>query len=176
MTGARCPLHATHSRCHLTHKNCLITILQIAIERTGKLRGLGPYSVENGPLIGMQTAVHLDTDDHNCDEIPSDPLGPSLADVVVLRLTPLPRPSGADSKRLPWFKCLGCRARSSSPPHHSLPTMIHLIDAYVVGFSAFSFYLLKTYFEARVVWKQFGSVVPYFSCRFGRFKLGFSAT
>ena len=32
--------------------------------------------------------------------------------------------------------------------------MIHLIDAYVVGFSALSFYVLKTYFEARVVWKQ----------------------
>jgi hypothetical protein len=67
-----------------------MTILQIAIERTGKLRGLGSYSVENGPLIGMHTAVHLDTDDHNCDEIPSDRLGPSLADVVVLRLTPPP--------------------------------------------------------------------------------------
>ena len=54
--------------------------------------------------------------------------------------------------------------------------MIHLIDAYVVGFFAFLFYVLKIYFEARVVWKQFGSVVPYFSCRFGRFKLGFSVT
>ena len=34
--------------------------------------------------------------------------------------------------------------------------MIHLTDAYVVGFSALSFYVLKTYFEARLVWKQFG--------------------
>jgi hypothetical protein len=49
--------------------------------------------------------------------------------------------------------------------------MTNLVDAYVVGFSALSFYVLKTYFEARVVWKQFGSVVPDFSCGVGRFKL-----
>jgi hypothetical protein len=54
--------------------------------------------------------------------------------------------------------------------------MINLIDAYVVGFSAFLFYVLKTYFEARAVWKQFGSVVPCLSCRVGRFKLGLSVT
>jgi hypothetical protein len=49
--------------------------------------------------------------------------------------------------------------------------MIHLTDAYVVGFSALSFYVLKTYFEARLIWKQFGSVVPDSSCKVGRFKL-----
>ena len=49
--------------------------------------------------------------------------------------------------------------------------MAYLIDAYVVGFSALTFYVLKTYFEARTVWKQFGSVVPDFSCGVGRFKL-----
>jgi hypothetical protein len=60
------------------------------------------------------------------------------------------------------------------PAHRSLPlivntpTMIrHLIDAYVVGFSALTFYVLRTYFEARAVWKQFGSVVPDFSCGVG---------
>jgi hypothetical protein len=54
--------------------------------------------------------------------------------------------------------------------------MINLIDAYVVGFSALSFYILKTYFEARAVWKQFRSVVPDFSCGVGRFELDSSAT
>jgi hypothetical protein len=49
--------------------------------------------------------------------------------------------------------------------------MTHLIDAYVVCFSAFSLYVLKTYFEARAVWKQFGSVVPDISCRVGHFEL-----
>jgi hypothetical protein len=141
----------------------------------GKTLRVGAVFCGNGLLIEMQTAMHLDTGDRNCVEVPSDRLGPSLADVVVLRLTP-PRPPGADSKWLPWFIYPGRRACSPSPPHHSLPTMINLIDAYVVGFSAFSFYLLKTYFEARAVWKQFGSVVSYFCCRFCRFKLGFSVT
>jgi len=34
--------------------------------------------------------------------------------------------------------------------------MIGLKDAYIVGFSVFSLYVLKTYIEARAVWKQFG--------------------
>lgn len=34
--------------------------------------------------------------------------------------------------------------------------MIDSIDVYVAGFSVLLFYVLKTYFEARVVWKQFG--------------------
>jgi len=34
--------------------------------------------------------------------------------------------------------------------------MIGSIDAYVVGLSVLLFYVLKTYFEARAVWKQFG--------------------
>jgi len=33
--------------------------------------------------------------------------------------------------------------------------MIDFIDAYVVGFSLLLFYVLKTYFEARAVWKQY---------------------
>ena len=36
-----------------------------------------------------------------------------------------------------------------------IATMINSIDAYVVGFSVLLFYVLKTYFEARAVWKQF---------------------
>ena len=34
--------------------------------------------------------------------------------------------------------------------------MISFIDAYVAGFSVLLFYVLKMYFEARAVWKQFG--------------------
>jgi len=34
--------------------------------------------------------------------------------------------------------------------------IIGSIDAYVVGFSVLLFYVVKTYFEARAVWKQFG--------------------
>ena len=36
--------------------------------------------------------------------------------------------------------------------------MIGLTDAYVVGFSVVLLYVLKTYFRARAVWKQFGCV------------------
>jgi len=42
-----------------------------------------------------------------------------------------------------------------SPPP-PIATMIGSVDAYVVGFSVLLFYVLKTYFEARAVWKQFG--------------------
>jgi hypothetical protein len=41
--------------------------------------------------------------------------------------------------------------------------MTHLVEAYIVGFSVFSLYVLKTYFEARAVWKQFGLVASYSS-------------
>ena len=34
--------------------------------------------------------------------------------------------------------------------------MIDLAHAYLVGFSVFLFYALKTYFEAQQVWKQLG--------------------
>jgi len=34
--------------------------------------------------------------------------------------------------------------------------MIGLTDAYVVGFSVLSLYVLKTCLEVRAVWKQFG--------------------
>jgi hypothetical protein len=33
--------------------------------------------------------------------------------------------------------------------------MIDLINAYVIGFFALLLYILKTYVQARVVWKQF---------------------
>jgi len=36
--------------------------------------------------------------------------------------------------------------------------MIGFVDAYVAGFSVVLIYVLKTYFEARAVWKQFGCV------------------
>ena len=41
--------------------------------------------------------------------------------------------------------------------------MTHLIEAYIVGLSVFSLYVLKTYFEAREVLKQFGLVASYSS-------------
>jgi len=34
--------------------------------------------------------------------------------------------------------------------------MIGFIDVYVLGFSVLFLYVLKTYFEARTLWKQFG--------------------
>ena len=85
-------------------------------------------------------------------------------------LTP-PETTGGRLQTALRFIYVGCRTYSSFPPHRSLPIMINFIDAYVVGFSALSFYVLKTYFEARAVWKQFRSVVPYSSRRLGRFTL-----
>ena len=41
-------------------------------------------------------------------------------------------------------------------PLHSSSVMIDFIDAYVVGFSVLLFYVFKTYFEARAVWKRYG--------------------
>ena len=102
-----------------------------------------------------------------------DRLGWGWADVAVPRsrsITP-PETTGGRLQTALRFIYFGCRTYSSFPPHRSLPIMINFIDAYVVGFSALSFYLLKTYFEARAVWKQFRSVVPYSSRRLGRFTL-----
>lgn len=39
--------------------------------------------------------------------------------------------------------------------------MVGLIDPYVIGFSVLLLYISTTYFQARAVWKQFGSVPPY---------------
>jgi len=47
-------------------------------------------------------------------------------------------------------------ASPSLPPPPPIVTMTDFIDAYVVGFSILLLYVLKTCFEARVVWKQFG--------------------
>jgi hypothetical protein len=67
---------------------------------------------------------------------------------------------GADNKP---FIYLGRRTRSSPSHQKSLLTMTHLIEVYIVGLSVFSLYVLKTYFEARAVWKQFGLVASYSS-------------
>jgi hypothetical protein len=52
--------------------------------------------------------------------------------------------------------------------------MFDFIDLYVVGFSFLSFYVLKTYSQARVVWKQFGSVLSYLLHNAGLIMLFFS--
>ena len=57
---------------------------------------------------------------------------------------------------------------SLSFPLRTSSVMIDHVDAYVVGFSFLSFYLLKIYLEARVVWKQFGCVTSYLSRRICR--------
>lgn len=54
--------------------------------------------------------------------------------------------------------------------------MFNSMDLYVVGFSALLFYVLKTYFQAREVWKQFGLVPFYFSGKIGRIKFCFSSS
>ena len=43
--------------------------------------------------------------------------------------------------------------------------MLNLNDFYVIGFSALLLYILKTYSQARVVWKQFGLVPSHSSYR-----------
>ena len=41
-------------------------------------------------------------------------------------------------------------------PSSSLSAMVNSIDAYVIGFSVLSFYVLKKYLKARRVWKRYG--------------------
>ena len=53
--------------------------------------------------------------------------------------------------------------------------MFNPIGAYVIGLPVLSFWIFKTYFNVRAVWKQYGWVCLHLSRNTGLAELGLSA-